>query len=321
MSKSKYSQFLDKSTQSMLSAIELYNKPNYSYREESFAILMVNAWELLLKAKELKDNNGKITSLYVPLSVTTKQGKPRKRLNYKTNRAGNNLTISLSALVNKLTDKNLKLQLETLMEIRDNAIHFINSSGYLDKILVEIATATLISYNEIMKEWFNKDLSHYDLYLIPLSLKMPKDFTASELENEPEQCKNLINYIGKQVAKKDLTSKHDITISIDIKLNRSNKGLDVKFDKENGAPIYQDSEEVFRKKYPLDYEAIMLNLKKKIPNLKQNKNFHNIKRELCRNDDLYKERFLDYHKESGMKKGYYSPNFIKEFKKVYEEGQ
>ena len=43
-----YVSLIDKSLSSMLSAIELYNKPDFSYREEAFAILAVNAWELLL---------------------------------------------------------------------------------------------------------------------------------------------------------------------------------------------------------------------------------------------------------------------------------
>ncbi len=292
MGRAKYSKFVDKSIQAMLSAIELYNKPNYTYREESFSILMVNAWELLLKAKKLQDHKGNMTSIYVIESKVTKDGKPRKRYKYKTTKSGNFLTVSVSSLVKDLTDANLKLQLETLIEIRDNAIHFINSNGYLDKTLVEIATATLISYNEIVKEWFKRDLSTYDLYLIPLSLKMPNSFTSAQLSREPEQCKNLINYIGRQVAKKDADSIHDITISVEIKLNRNNKGLDVKFDKESGTPIYQDSEEVFMKKYPLDYNELIEKLKAKVPGLKQNKEFHDLKRKLCTDTELYKERFL-----------------------------
>lgn len=83
MAKSKYSLLLEKSIQAVLSAIELYNKPVFSYREESFSILMVNAWELLLKAKKLKDNNGKLTCLYIPISKKTKSEKPRQRLSIK----------------------------------------------------------------------------------------------------------------------------------------------------------------------------------------------------------------------------------------------
>jgi len=47
----------DKSVQAAISAIEVYNKPDFSYREESFSLLMLNAWELLLKAKWLFDHN------------------------------------------------------------------------------------------------------------------------------------------------------------------------------------------------------------------------------------------------------------------------
>jgi hypothetical protein len=40
-----------KSIQAAIAAIEVYNKPSFSYREEAFSLLMTNAWELLLKAK------------------------------------------------------------------------------------------------------------------------------------------------------------------------------------------------------------------------------------------------------------------------------
>ena len=41
---------LDKSIGSMLSAIELYNKTDFKYSEETISILSVNSWELLLNA-------------------------------------------------------------------------------------------------------------------------------------------------------------------------------------------------------------------------------------------------------------------------------
>ena len=48
----------------MLSAIEIYNKPDFKYREETFAILAINSWELLLKARLLKLNSYRINSIY-----------------------------------------------------------------------------------------------------------------------------------------------------------------------------------------------------------------------------------------------------------------
>ena len=38
-----------KAVQAAVAAIEIYNKPNFSYREEAFSLLMLNGWELLLK--------------------------------------------------------------------------------------------------------------------------------------------------------------------------------------------------------------------------------------------------------------------------------
>jgi hypothetical protein len=34
----------------LLAAIEIYNKPGFQYRDECFVILLLNAWELFLKA-------------------------------------------------------------------------------------------------------------------------------------------------------------------------------------------------------------------------------------------------------------------------------
>jgi hypothetical protein len=57
-----------KASDIMLCAIEIYNKPTFAYRDETFCILAVNAWELLIKAKVLADNGERLEVLYVPQS-------------------------------------------------------------------------------------------------------------------------------------------------------------------------------------------------------------------------------------------------------------
>ena len=54
-----------KSLNAILTALEIYNKPDSKYREEAFCILMINAYELLFKAKILLENQEKINSLYI----------------------------------------------------------------------------------------------------------------------------------------------------------------------------------------------------------------------------------------------------------------
>jgi hypothetical protein len=58
------SSLAQKSVQAAVAAIEIYNKPDFSYREEAFSLLMSNAWELLLKAKWLLDHKEDVSSLH-----------------------------------------------------------------------------------------------------------------------------------------------------------------------------------------------------------------------------------------------------------------
>ena len=63
--KARSRELLDRAIAAMVAAIEVYNRPSFTYRVESFAILALNAWELLLKAKWLALHNNQIRSLYV----------------------------------------------------------------------------------------------------------------------------------------------------------------------------------------------------------------------------------------------------------------
>ncbi|KXS37104.1 MAG: hypothetical protein AWU58_2136 [Methanohalophilus sp. T328-1] len=45
-----YRALRDNSKSAMLACIEIYNKPSFQYRNETFIILLLNSWELLFKA-------------------------------------------------------------------------------------------------------------------------------------------------------------------------------------------------------------------------------------------------------------------------------
>jgi hypothetical protein len=45
-----YRHLLRNGKAALLAAIEIYNKPRFEYRDECFVILLLNAWELALKA-------------------------------------------------------------------------------------------------------------------------------------------------------------------------------------------------------------------------------------------------------------------------------
>src|SRR5690554_4003301 len=88
---------LEKSVHAALSAIEIYNKPDFKYREESFSILMINAWELLLKARILYLNKNNLKSIYIiDANKIRKDGKTYKYPKHKKSRSGNYLTIDIT---------------------------------------------------------------------------------------------------------------------------------------------------------------------------------------------------------------------------------
>jgi hypothetical protein len=90
---------LDKSEAAIISAIEIYNKPDFKYREETFALLALNAWELLLKAKLLRDNKNNPRSIYQFERRVNKDGTPSAKEFLKRNRSGNAQTISLGRAI------------------------------------------------------------------------------------------------------------------------------------------------------------------------------------------------------------------------------
>ncbi len=319
MTRAKYEVLLDKSIEAALSAIELYNKPNFNYREESFTILMLNAWELLLKAKVLKDNKGKLTSLYVPINKNKKDGSKSKKITYKKNRAKNYLTLDLNTLINRLiTDSNLKKSLEILIEIRDNSIHFMNSSKLFEKYMLETAIASLKNYSILIYEWFDRSLDEFDLFLIPLAFNLPETFNVENLKKETESHKRLLEYISLQRKNIEKDSEYSVTVVVNLKVERNKEGLSVKFD-ENGIPVKIDTEEVFKKKYPLDYTALVAKCRSRYSDFKTNNTFHEIRRKLCEENDFKGIKYLDHNRNKGIKKDYYSTNILKELDKYYNK--
>lgn len=111
----------ENSLHAALASIEIYNKPDFKYRAQTFSILNVNAWELLLKAKMVKDADEDISSLYIKHADGS----------YKTNRSGNFLTIEIVGALNKLALDNAVVEnIKALVEVRDTVTHF-----YYDDVL------------------------------------------------------------------------------------------------------------------------------------------------------------------------------------------
>ncbi len=181
----RYRMLVDKSLNACLAAIEVYNKPVFQYREEAFSILMLNAWELLLKARIVQHDGGSLQSIEVRKARFNKDGSKSKLQQRKRNRSGNALTISLGRAagivqsystngIDTLCVENLNL----LQEIRDNAIHLYNVSPGLGKRIQEVGSAALKNFVAAAERWFEVDMGRYNFYLMPLSFHTPSEVLA-----------------------------------------------------------------------------------------------------------------------------------------------
>src|SRR6266853_3610724 len=108
-----YRHLLKNSKAALLAAVEIYNKPLIDYRDETFVILLINAWELVLKALVSK-NGGSIF-------YRKKRHEP-----YKTVSWTNAFSKSERYFPASIAPLPLLRNLELLSAYRDNAVHFYN---------------------------------------------------------------------------------------------------------------------------------------------------------------------------------------------------
>jgi hypothetical protein len=322
-----HTKFVDKAVAALTAAVEIYNKPNFSYREETFAILALNAWELLLKAKLIKDSGNDPRVIRVYQSKSTKKSVPSKKQYLKRNRAGNPMTKGLHQCIadldkNSLSrlDNSIKNNLEALIEIRDNAVHYLNASPILARQILELDCACIKNFVILTKQWFSTDLSKSISLVLPLSfIDSQREIDSITVNNDENK---LIKYLQKLGNAPADSSRFDIAIKVDVKLHRSpltsaTKVTVVSDQNDPEATKIIMSEENVLEKFPWSYDDLIKNLKKRYSDFKLNKSFH-ARRKLIQVDaKLAKERLLDPQNPRSLKKTFYNPNIVNSFDIFY----
>ncbi len=325
MRPSLHTKFVDKAEAALVAAVEVYNKPSFQYREETFAILAINAWELLLKARLLKDANNTLKAIRVYESRKTKAGKPSKKQYLKRNRAGTPLTISLVACITRLDKQSdarlhpeIKANLAALTAVRDGATHYINASPVLTKHVHEVAAATVKNFILLARQWFKRDFSN------SLSLVMPLAFLsgASEISSVVVTAgeKRLIEYLqGLADTETDAKSPFSVAVSVKIKFERSKltTASKVQVTKDPDAVRVVLTEEDMRERYPWDYRVLTNRMKARYSDFKENNRYHALRKPLLSDKRYAHSRLLDPSKPKGTRKDFYSPSIFNKFDEHY----
>ena len=329
--KSRSRLMLEKSISALLSAIEIYNKPDFKYREETFSVLCINSWELLLKSKVLNLASNKLCSLYLMEHKTLKGGKKSTVKRAKKNRSGNPMSVNLFEAYRIITDEyGVKVDgaiidnLNALTEIRDNSIHFVNDDLLLSLKVQELGSASLQNYLHLVSSWFGDVLSGYNFYLMPLSFF--RDFSEApgvSLNSKEKKVLDYINKAEKGYDKIDEVGDYNLTLRIDVKFQKvkSTTGLPVQLTNDPDATVVRLSEEDITEKYPWDYDVLSTRLSKRYSDFKMNSKYHELRKSLEKDSKNAHERLLNPMNPKGSKKTFYNPNIQKEFDKHYTKNQ
>ena len=325
--KSTVNSLLEKSVACAVSAIEIYNKPDFKYREETFSILMINSWELAFKARLIKDAKNNIKAIYIKSNIPKKAGGKSKRWKYKLNKRGYNITIGLESLLEKFendnsVDRRCLENIELLNIIRNNSVHLINKDRELASIVYEVGSANLKNYIEFIIENFGKDLSRYNFYLMPLSFyndyEIVDNLKIEENNFKSKLKKDLLELNSKY--KSGPNEKYNILLSTKVTFVKGDKnGINTKFLKtqdEDALKVNLTDEEIDIR-YPLFYDELVEILKDRYVDFKRDNKFYKLNSKYRNNINNAYQKFLNNKTKTGTSRWQYNSNILNFFDNDY----
>lgn len=192
---SLYNNILNKSIEAFILGIELYNKPTLKYRVEGFSFFICNAWELMLKAKIIKDFG-------------------EKEVYYKDNPER---TITLENCVKKIftNDKDpLRRNLEKIIELRNTSTHFITQE--YEMVYIPLFQSCVFNFIEKIKNFHDIEMSDYiPQNFLTLSVSM-KAINQQEIRAKyPEEIANKLLNINNELTTLSSEMNDNFSIRID----------------------------------------------------------------------------------------------------------
>lgn len=305
---------LNKAVTASVTAIEVYNKPDFKFREESFSILMVNAWELLLKSRILQLNDDNINSIYYKNKGET-----------VLSNSGNPKTISItkaisilqsSGEINSIIADNILL----LILIRDECVHFINEDNELSVKVQTLGTASLKNFMTLAMQWFDYNFNQFNFYLMPVSFYHLTDMCSFSVDNNFRE--NMFQYLNsvEHAHDNDEDDNFSISLKLETKLVKttSAEAMQIRLTDDPNAPELQINEEDALKNFPHTYNGLCDLFRKRYSNFKQNKDFNKIMRSLqTQGEKFCKQRKLDPNNPKSIYKTFYSSRIVEELDKHY----
>lgn len=297
-----------------LAAIEVYNKPTSPHREDTFAILTVCAWEALLKARIARDIG--YSALFITDPVRKKSGEIGARRRQRLNRSGNPMTIGIEqamTLCESLTGRRLdpvcRRNIDAMIEIRDNAMHFYSDDRELAQRGYEVGAATLANFTRALDEWFEMSPRETRFSILPLSFEPLSRATSLVCGHRPKQIAKLLEYLEAEAAAAGFQEGgYACMLHIETRLvgGRQPDAIAIRLTSDHAAPKMFLTDDQVRKGWPLNYEILQRKLRTRKPEIRFNSRFNEAMRKIKLDRRLSLERKLNPSSSNSPRTWFYS---------------
>jgi len=285
-----------KSAEILLASIEIGNKIQVPYREESFFLLLVNAWEVLLKARILQLNNNKLDSIY------------RKYVNDQTaSDSHTNLphTITFTESLNRVDITNdTRLNLQGISAVRNGIAHLGKLTEHSRITIFQFSNASIRNFCHLYEQWFLESIRipHF----IPVAFVGSMDLIAPRKENSGQ--KKLLNYLSSLCESADSKDpSYSVTLNTSVNLNPIFQGggtIGVT-NNPNAPRVYIDDNQM-KEMYPSTYNDVVSQCRNRYQNFKQNKTFHSNMKKVKNDPVCAFERKLNPNNNNSSGQWFYS---------------
>ena len=280
--------------EALLAAIEIYNKPKVEYREQTVSFLLVNAWEVLIKARIVQQNGGKIQSIY-----RREGNSPRFE-----KRNGEFLTIEIWGALNRSgLPQEVKSNISGLVKIRNRATHLGVLVPELKKAVLEFSTASVQNFAKAYANWFRESIDAP--YLLPLGFV---GAAQTAITKYPIRQRELLKELSSLANSQEPTdSGYSVVMQVRVELSRGvSGGGNIGLTNDPSVPRVSISDDEALKAFPVPYKDLVGICKNRYSDFKQNDRFHSSMKKVNSDPKCAYERKLDPTAKKSSTKRFYN---------------
>lgn len=315
----------------MFAAVEIHNKPVFEYRYEVCTLLVINAWELALKAyiaKELKS-----------VRLVKKDG---------TTKPFAECVACVSSKLGKSFEP-IRLNLEILYEYRNKVAHFYHED--LGIVVLGLLKASVLFFSDFMETQFDERLYEAaNLILLPIGFTKPMsplDFLSNqsatkECSSEVKAFLESIRKSSESLQKQGIDDSIVVNYSIGLMNESRIKNADLTAAINNALPqgnviaVYNvisaanltndpaakmvrlSEESIFNDIFTEGYYDVVRAARGVFSDFVQNAEFNQIMRELKEDPNVARTRLLNPRNPNGGRQTFYSKKIFDELAKYYK---